>query len=99
MQLDALPANPLLLFDGKMIEVKVSENESASLSQRWSYEDDTWPRQFQPSQFSLEKNVLRVKTANDCLAFDPVKLIWSKVREGVTRFAAFENTEFSPTPG
>lgn len=99
MQLDALPANPLLLFDGKRIEVKVSENESASLSQQWSYENDTWPRLFQPEQFSWEKNVLSVKTVNECLAFDPVKLIWSKVREGVTRFATFEDTEFSPTPG
>lgn len=99
MQLDALPANPRLLFDGKMIEVKVSENEPASVSQNWSYEDDTWPRQFQPTHFSLEKNVLRVKTVNDCLAFDPVKLTWSIVREGATRFTAFENTEFSPAPG
>jgi hypothetical protein len=99
IQIQSLPYPPLLHFDGTMICVEAAEPSTLSIHENWSYANTTWPQLFIPQQVSLEKRVLRVKIEKECLSFDPVKLIWSKSKAGVTRFMSFEESQLSPAPG
>ena len=97
--IQSLPLNPSLHFDGATIRVELSSRANSFIQNKWTLGDSSWPHLFTPDKVSLEKGVLRIMATDDCLTFDPTKLTWTKTKAGVTRFTPFEETEFSPTPG
>ena len=97
--IQSLPLNPSLHFDGATIRVELSSRANSFIQNKWTLGDSSWPHLFTPDKVSLEKGVLRIMATDDCLTFDPTKLTWTKTKAGVSRFTPFEETEFSPTPG
>ncbi len=95
----ALPVVPVLLFDGEAITVLDSGKKPTFGMEAWTLSDSSWPRLFTPDGFSLEGGILRVRASGKCLAFDPMKLIWSEAKPSPASFASFDETSLSPAPG
>jgi hypothetical protein len=98
-EIPTLPPFPSLHFDGVKIRVEDSSRVHTYLHEKWKLGDNTWPHLFIPDQISLENGILRVLVRDQYYAFDPIKITWTKSKQGYGRYKPFEETSFSPGHG
>lgn len=96
----AMPAAPVLHYDGDQIRVLDSGRKPGFGGEGWSFRDASWPRMLaSPTHVSLVAGVLRVLIGAKTHQFDPIKLAWEETKPATVPYAAFEQSRLSPAGG